>query len=302
MKEILRITVSLTAVCVAAALILGAVFTQTDVARKRIEKAEKEEIVRDLLGFGHGKEAPSDLVVHGVHRYVISDQGGATTLGYVVPVKGDKCALVQVNLSGNPLKVLPINAKAEELADAGKRDPAVNAALPKGARATYAETFYIADRGGKRLGYVLPGVTQGFKTFVNLMVSLDPGFTVTGVAITRSEEDPGLGDEIKQDYFRNQFVGKTQELLKDLKVVKEPLPSDYLDVLDPEKRKKAGLKPEQVREIKQKHVKDDIYALTGATISSNAVTRGVKDTVRKFVYRFDILNKAIEKEKVEAVF
>ena len=55
--------------------------------------------------------------------------------------------------------------------------------------------------------------------------------------------------------------------------------------------------PEQIREIKQKHLKDDIYALTGATISSRAVTNGVKDTVRKFVYRLDILNDAHQTRK-----
>ena len=302
MKEILRITVSLTAVCIAAALILGAVFTQTDVARKKIEQAEKEEIVQDLLGFGHGKKAPGDLKVNSVHRYVLSGAEGGTTLGYVVTVKGDTCALVQIDLSGNPLKVIPVKAKPEELTDPGKRDAAIKAALPEGVKATYAETFYVADVGNQRLGYVLPGVTQGFKTFVKLMVSLDPKFTVTGVAITESEEDPGLGDLIKQAYFRNQFVGKTEERLKELKVVKEHLPVNYAVALDPEKAKKAGLTKEQVREVKEKHLKDDIYALTGATISSNAVTRGVKDTVRKFAYRFDILKKAIEKEKVEAVF
>ena len=302
MKDILRITVSLTAVCVAAALILGAVFTQTDIARKKMEKVEKEEIVRDLLGFGHGKAAPEDLKVNAIHRYVLGGPAGETTLAYVAPVKGDTCALVQIDLSGNPLKVIPVNATSEDLTDPGKRDAAVKTALPKDVKATYAETFYIADQGGRRLGYVLPGVTQGFKTFVKLMVSLNPEFAVTGVAVTDSEEDPGLGDEIKQAYFRNQFVGKTEERLKDLKVVKEPLPADYAVALDPEKAKKAGLTKDQVRQVKQKHLKDDIYALTGATISSNAVTRGVKDTVRKFVYRFDILKKAMAKERVETVF
>jgi len=80
------------------------------------------------------------------------------------------------------------------------------------------------------------------------------------------------------------------------------LPTAYLDALEPAKGKKAGLTPEQMKEIRKKHVKDDIYALTGATISSRAVTRGVKNTVRKFVYRFDILKKAIEQEKVQVAF
>jgi electron transport complex protein RnfG len=87
----------------------------------------------------------------------------------------------------------------------------------------------------------------------------------------------------QQDFFRNQFVGKTVEILKGLKVIKEPLPTDYLGVLEPAKAKRAGLTEDQIRTVKEKHFKDDIYALTGATISSRAVTNGVRDTVRKFV-------------------
>lgn len=302
MKEIFKITASLTGVCIAAALILGAVYTQTTQARKDIEKKERQEIVQGLLGFGHGKKAPSDLTVYSVYRYVINDPSGRTLLGYLLPAKGGKLELLEIDLSGKAVKVLPVEAKPSELAEQSGRDRAVRAALPSGSKATYAETIYIADLGDKRLGYVLPGTTQGFKTFVKLMVSLNPKFTVTGVAVTESEEDPGLGAEIQQAYFRNQFVGKTLEILKNLKVIKEPLPSSYLDALDPEKAKKVGLSHKQVEEIREKHVKDDIYALTGATISSRAVTRGVKDIVRKFVYRFDILNKAIEQENVQTAF
>ncbi len=52
MKEIIKITASLTAVCVAAALILGAVYAKTQHARKQIEAQMKEETRLSLLGFG----------------------------------------------------------------------------------------------------------------------------------------------------------------------------------------------------------------------------------------------------------
>lgn len=300
MKDIIKITLNLTAICVAAALILGAVFAKTEHARKENEEKLNKEVIQGLLGFGGGKKAPENLKVFSIYRYVINDPKG-TTLGYVVPVKTKGFVLVQVDLEGKPVTVSPVEGDEVKLADAGARDAAVKASA-KVPKATYAETFYIADLGDKRLGYVVPGVTQGFKTFVNLMVALTPDFTVTGVEITKSEEDPGLGDEIKKDFFRNQFVGKTAEVLKALKVVKEPLPQDYLPVLEPAKAKKAGITEEQAAKIKEKHVKDDIYALTGATISSRAVTNGVKDTVRKFVYRLDILTDAMKKKEVQAAF
>ena len=302
MKDIIKITVSLTAVCIAAAVILGVVFANTERARKQTEERINEETIQGLLGFGHGKKAPEDLKIFPIHRYVLHDSSGVTLLGYVLPVKEKGYVIAEVDLSGKAGKVLPLNAEPSVLAEAGTRDAAVKAALPKDYTATYADTVYIADLGDKRLGYVVPGITQGFKTFIKLMVSLDPNFTVTGVAIIEAKEDPGLGAEIQQDFFRNQFVGKTLDILKNLKVVKEPLPETYLSVLEPEKIKKLGLTPEQVNEIKEKHVKDDIYALTGATISSRALTTGVKDTVRKFVYRIGIVNDAVKQQNIQVAF
>lgn len=302
MKEIVKIVLSLTAVCVAAALILGAVFAKTEHIRKENEEKQKEETIQSLLGYGHDTKKPADLKIFDVYRYVITDDKGTTVLGYLLPLKEKGFALAEIDLSGKPGKVFPVTADAAQLTDPGSRDQVVKGVLPKGSKAIYAETLSIANLGDKRLGYVVPGVTQGFKTFIKLMVSLNPDFTVTGIAITESEEDPGLGAEIQQNFFRNQFVGKTVEILKGLKVIKEPLPTDYLDALEPAKAKKMGLSQDQISEIKQKHAKDDIYALTGATISSRAVTNGVKDTVRKFVYRLDILTGALKQENLRVAF
>jgi Na+-translocating ferredoxin:NAD+ oxidoreductase subunit G len=301
MKDMIKIAMSLTVVCVAAALILGAVFAKTDHARKEIEEKERAETIEGLLGFGHGK-VPSDLKIYPIYRYVIRDDKGTLLLGYLLPLKDKGQVLAEIDLEGKPVQVIPVQGEPGQLAERAIRDKAIEAALPKGSQATYAETLNVAMLGDKRLGYVIPGVTQGFKTFIKLMVSMNPDLTVTGVAITESEEDPGLGAEIQQNYFRNQFIGKTRQMLPELKVVKEPLPADYLPVLEPDRGKKMGLTPEQIKEIREKHLKDDIYALTGATISSVAVTRGVKDTVRKFAYRLGILNDAIKQEKIQVAF
>lgn len=298
MKDIIKIAINLTVVCGAAALILGFVFAKTDHARKENDEKRDKEVIQGLLV---GKKAPEGkLKIYSVSRYVISD-GETTTLGYLVPLKDGKSSLIQVDLSGKPVKVVPVAGDEAKLADKAERDAAVNAALGK-PKAVYAETFSIGRLDDKTLGYVVPGVTQGFKTFVDLKIALDPNFTVTGVEIVRSEEDPGLGDEIKKPFFRNQFIGKTQDMLKELKVIKEPEPQDYALALDPARATRAGMDAAKISEITQKHVKDDIYALTGATISSRAVTNGVKDTVKKFVYRLDILNNAIKQQNVQAAF
>ena len=59
---------------------------------------------------------------------------------------------------------------------------------------------------------------------------------------------------------------------------------------------------EQIKEIKAKHLNDNIYALTGATISSRALTNGVVNTVKKFVYRLDKLNEAVKKDQLSIAF
>jgi Na+-translocating ferredoxin:NAD+ oxidoreductase subunit G len=302
MKEILKITASLTAVCVAAALILGMVFAKTEHARKEIEEGLKEQTIQSLLGFGEGKKPPADLKIYPIYRYVVKDDKGQTVLAYLLPLKDKGQVFAEIDLEGKPGKVYPVAGDAVALADQAARDNAIQAAVPKGTVITYAQTLYIANLGDKRLGYVIPGVTQGFKTFIQLMVSLDPKFTVTGIEIVKSEEDPGLGDEIKQEFFKNQFDGKTVDILKGLKVVKEPLPEDYLPALDPAKAKAAGLTEDKVKQIKEKHLKDDIYALTGATISSRAVVNGVRDTAIKFVYRLGILSNAVKQQNISVAF
>jgi Na+-translocating ferredoxin:NAD+ oxidoreductase subunit G len=118
--------------------------------------------------------------------------------------------------------------------------------------------------------------------------------------VMEHEEDPGLGGEIEQDYFKNQFNSKTFERLKELDVVKQPLPEEYRKYLEPELRQ--TLTPQDLESIKRKYQGNDIYALTGATISSKAVTDGVKNAAVKFAYRMETLDRVIAEQGVPAAF
>ena len=135
------------------------------------------------------------------------------------------------------------------------------------------------------------------------MLALDPSFEILGLEITEQEEDPGLGAEIKQDYFKNQFKGKSFETIKDLQVVKEPLPDAYQAYLESGKGKKTPTIPEGEWEaIRSQYQDSDIYALTGATISSKAVTDGVKNMVAKFAYRVNRLEALISNQDIPVAF
>ncbi len=107
--------------------------------------------------------------------------------------------------------------------------------------------YYEAKTGDKIVGYIIETFGKGYSSYINILVSVNTDLVVQKVNILHHGETPGLGDEIEQDYFKDQFKGKTIETLK---VVKDGNPK-Y------------------------------VQAISGATISSRAVTEaGVKPAVQ----------------------
>ncbi len=109
--------------------------------------------------------------------------------------------------------------------------------------------YFEGMRGEEKLGYVVQGFGKGYSSYINLFVAVDKDFVVRNVKILHHAETPGLGDEIMNESFTDQFKGKTL---------------DHLVVVKRETDK-------------------DIQAITGATISSRAVTEGVREGVRMIV-------------------
>ena len=64
----------------------------------------------------------------------------------------------------------------------------------------------------------------------------------------------------------------------------------------------SGLADSEADEVRRRYKNEDIHALTGATISSAAVTTGVKSMVKKFAYRIQILDRAIADGEVKVLF
>jgi electron transport complex protein RnfG len=190
--------------------------------------------------------------------------------------------------------------------EAPDRKKALKAVLKPPKSFSFADSTIIAQLGEKRLAYLLPGEFPGFKTFISVMLAvmlaIDPGFKILGLDIMEHEEDPGLGGEIEQEYFENQFKNKALEKVKVLKVVKEPLPQEYRRYLETKKWKERAFSPQEIAELRSKYQDQDIYALTGATISSKAVTVGVRNIIKRFAYREKILARVISSQKVPVAF
>lgn len=91
-------------------------------------------------------------------------------------------------------------------------------------------------------GYVVEVTPGGFGGTIDMVVGVSPEGTVTGVAIIDMSETSGLGANAQKDSFRSQFAGKSGTLAVS---------------------KDGG----------------EIDALTGATITSRAVTTGVNSAL-----------------------
>jgi Na+-translocating ferredoxin:NAD+ oxidoreductase subunit G len=304
MKQIIRITIGLTVSCLVAALVMGSVFIVTDKAKKHNEHVNVQQTMLGLLGYTKSHPAPADLNLHAIYRYILTD-GDTSALGYVLPVrKGDGmgCQLVVMDLDGRFVNQYALDLRPEEASEAAERSAALKKVLKPPETFVYADATIVAMLGGKRLAYLLPGEFPGFKTFIHVMLALDPSFEILGLEIMEHEEDPGLGAEITQDYFKNQFKGKPFEKVKDLHVVKEPLPDEYKAFLEAGKRTKSRMSEGEVDAIRSTYEDKDIYALTGATISSKAVTDGVKNMVAKFAYRINRLDAMISSQDIPVAF
>jgi electron transport complex protein RnfG len=304
MREIIKITIALTISCLVAGLVIGTTFIFTAKAKQHNEHLNVQQTMLGLLGYGKSKPAPQALKLHSIHRYILSD-AEATRMGYIVPVNRDGAEgfdLVVLDLKGQFLRQHPVELTAETVLSADDRKKALAAVLGPAAEISFADTAIIACRDNRREAYLLPGEFPGFKTFIKAMVAVDADFRMLGLEVIEHEEDPGLGGEITQDYFKNQFIGKSFDTLKRLKVVKEPLPPEYERYLKRLGRTDADLADQQAAEMERLYREKDIYALTGATISSAAVTNGVKAMVRKFAYRVQILDQALEAENIPVLF
>ena len=98
--------------------------------------------------------------------------------------------------------------------------------------------YTALSEDGSTLGHVVEAAPTGFGGAISMVVGIDAEGSVSGISIVKMTETSGLGANAKNTSFREQYVGKSGTLAVS---------------------KDGG----------------EIEALTGATITSRAVTNGV---------------------------
>jgi electron transport complex protein RnfG len=261
-REILRIVASLTAACAFGAAILGAVYVAT--ARYEEESRERNE------------------------RRAISEMLGLDSTVTVVEVRqflDERKREVVYRTDGAPRQLV--------FTLEGALVPAAEVASD--AELTPLGRLFVAMRADQPAGFIVEGQTQGYKNVVRFLVALDERFEVAGVRVVQHEEDPGLGAEIATPWFQGQFVGRAAVDLANLDVARLPMPEDWRDALDLLVRVPPGEWRAEHRALLGREHEKPIYAVTGATISSRALTSGVGATVERFRRRWQLLAPYFER-------
>jgi electron transport complex protein RnfG len=144
-------------------------------------------------------------------------------------------------------------------------EEAVLAVVPNVARSEskpvgLTEVFKCFDEDDKLVGWALPASGFGFQDKIHLVVGLSPdALKITGLKVVDNKETPGLGNKIDDDEWSGQYAGL--DAAKEVKVVKTQ------------------------REIEQ----NEIQAITGATISSEAVTKIANQIIAEMRPKLDEL-------------
>ncbi|HTG00528.1 MAG TPA: RnfABCDGE type electron transport complex subunit G [Nitrospirota bacterium] len=106
--------------------------------------------------------------------------------------------------------------------------------------------YYRATADGKPVAYISETAGKGYSSFIKMLVSLGPDMKVNDVKVMDMNETPGLGDQVLEKSFLDQFKGKA---LTQIVLIKG-------------------------------ETKENIQAISGATYSSRGVTNGVRDAVK----------------------
>ena len=153
-------------------------------------------------------------------------------------------------------------ARAQELAAGQQAVDVAPLSVEVGkAGKTVRYSVYEAKTDGQLARWVAKTAGQGYADKIEMLIGFDPQVDkITGIFVLDQKETPGLGNKIVTDEWRGQFVSKATD--QPLAAVKG--------------KAKAG---------------NEIDAITGATISSKAVTDIINTAVK------DLRNPLIEKAK-----
>ena len=284
-KVIAGIAMNLVLVCAVSAIVLGGVYVGTERYQREARLAGERSAVSGMLALGAGAEVTE------VRQYL---DPAKREVRYLAKEYGNESAPTREFVFGLDGSLHTAGAGASGAAEPATPAQAAQPAEPAGLEEL--GRLFVARQDGALAGFVLEGESRGYKNRIRFFVALDSSLAVKGVRVLEHEEDPGLGAEIATPVFRAQFSGRTPDEIASLGVTRDPMPEDWHAALAAYASSTGGQAPADWRTLLERERTKPIYAVTGATISSRALTRGVKGTVDHFRRRWALLAPQLEGE------
>jgi electron transport complex protein RnfG len=268
--EIVRITVTMTVVCALAALVLGAAFIATHRYRETADRRAERRAILELL------QLDTSATVLEVRQYLAAERRQVVYRAGALGEAADREIVFALDGTLVSAGAAPAGFDGAPGTGAGR------ALVPLG-------RLFAASRAGAPAGFVVEGESRGYKNRIRFFVGLSPAFEIAGVRVVEHEEDPGLGAEIATPWFQGQYLDRKAESLERLDVTKDPMPEDWRSALATVGRTPLDAWRERHAALLAREREKPVYAVTGATISSRALTDGVRETVDHFRRRWELL-------------
>jgi electron transport complex protein RnfG len=176
--------------------------------------------------------------------------------GTLEPVNANK----KLALERAVFKVIPGAASVKEFVAGPSGIQPAAATVPEG-----AVKFYVAyDQAGGLKGIAAEGAAKGYGDTVRVLYAYDPvKQVITGLGVVSMRETPGIGDKVLTDAaFLNNFVALDVKLAADMKSLAHAV-----------KVMKHGSKQNPW----------EIDAISGATVTSKAVGKGINQSAQKLL-------------------
>jgi electron transport complex protein RnfG len=264
--EVAKIALNLTLVCLLGGIMLGGVYLGTERIAAAGRLATERRALSEMLSLKDGDpllvveqslDAAHDAVVYRASAWG-GEQGAVREQVF--------------SLAGVPQK----------------SDPGLTRTLKPLGR------LFVAGSPAAPSGFVLEGESRGYKNRIRFFVALDASFTLCGVRVLEHEEDPGLGAEVATRWFTGQYLGRDGKRIETLDVTRDPLPEDWRVALATLSTTAPDAWRKQNAALIAREAGQPVHAVTGATISSRALTNGVKQTVEHFRRRWALVRPWLE--------
>lgn len=151
------------------------------------------------------------------------------------------------------------------------------------ATSSLPDPYWVGEKEGAIIGYAFKGSSKGYSSDIEFIVAVNPEGTILGLTVLSQEETPGLGTRVQEvvskKYLWNGLFGKEEKdtpwftkQFKGIKVTKDIAidKSSEWHITD-DKGKNALLS------------NNKITAITGATISTQAMCKGIKQYAYKYL-------------------